>query len=76
MPTPISEFSVPNRAAFDRSTSRTYTDSSAPKQRTANMPAVIARITNEMAACVKMKRNPWPMEDSTELAAAAADGTR
>jgi hypothetical protein len=40
------------------------------------MPAVIARITNEMAACVKMKLNPWRMEDSTELAAAPGEGTR
>ena len=39
MPTPISEPNMPNKDVLPLSTSRTYTASSAPKQRMANMPA-------------------------------------
>src|SRR5579864_2193724 len=35
------------------------------------MPAVIAKITNEIAACVKMNAMPCRMEDRIELAAPA-----
>src|SRR5437016_12753868 len=72
MPDPIKEFNVPNTAALETSTSRTYTESSTPKQRTAKMPAVMEIMTKEMAECVKMNRNPCCRDWSTELAAVAA----
>src|SRR5215467_1272610 len=68
MPTPISVFRKPNAAEVESSTSRTYTESSAPKQRIANIPAVIERMTNEIVACVKMKRKPCRIESSTATA--------
>ena len=68
IPTPISVFSTPNAADVDESTSRTYTESSAPKQRTANIPAVIEMITNEIVECVKMKRKPSLIDLRTDVA--------
>src|SRR5262249_45760451 len=66
--------STPKVASFDCRMSRTYTESSAPKQRTANIPAVMERMTNEMAEWVRMKRKPVPIDASTELAAVVCLG--
>ena len=68
----MSVFSSPKAAAFDRNTSRTYTESSAPKQRMANIPAVMERVTNEIVECVKMKRKPSRIESRTATAAVLA----
>src|ERR1700745_4151516 len=43
-------------------------ESSPPKQRMANIPAVIERITNEIVECLKMKPNPCRIESSTKVA--------
>jgi hypothetical protein len=68
VPTPMRVFGTPKAAEVETSTSRTYTESSAPKQRIANIPAVIERMTNEIVECVKMKRKPCRIESSTALA--------
>src|SRR3954465_7728183 len=76
MPTPMSVLSTPNAAEGDERTSRTYTERSAPKQRTANIPAVIERITKEIVECVKMKRKPSLIECNTDLGAGASARSR
>src|SRR5262249_16661769 len=67
---PLIELSTPKVADSMRSTSRTYTESRPPNERTANMPAAIAIITNEITAWLKMKRKPCLSESRTELAVA------
>jgi hypothetical protein len=77
MPMPIRVLSRPKSFASECRTSRTQTESSAPKQRIANMPQAMAIITKEIAECVKMNRKPAEKEGSSELGAAlAADGCR
>src|SRR5690349_7665312 len=65
IPIPMSVFRMPNVLALESSTFRTQMESSEPKLRTANMPHAMEIMMNEMARCVKMKRNPWLSEEKT-----------
>jgi hypothetical protein len=61
-------FRTPKAADVECSRSRTYTESSAPKPRTANIPAAIESTTNEMVACVNMKWKPVRIDPNTDAA--------